>query len=173
MKRCVFFDRDGIVNRSPGAGWVERWEDFELIPEFVGAARLAKERGYGAAIVTNQRCVATGLVSAETLAAIHDNLRKLLSEEHGVELLGIYACTHDRDLCDCRKPKPGLIVKAAEEHGIDLAASWLVGDQGRDVEAGQAAGCRTILVSEGEWDVEPDFTVADMAALQRLFAKVL
>jgi len=169
----VFFDRDGIVNRSPGPGWVERWEDFELIPEFVGAARLAAERGYESAIITNQRCVATGLVSAETVDSIHANLRRTLSEEHGVDLLDIYVCMHDRDECDCRKPKPGMLLKAAEEHGIDLAASWLVGDQGRDIEAGQAAGCRTILVSDKEWDVEPDFTVAGMADLQRVIANVL
>lgn len=173
MRRCVFFDRDGIVNKSPGPGWVERWEDFELIPGFVDAARLARDRGYDSAIVTNQRCVAAGVVSAETLAAMHRNLRMLLSEKHGIDLLGIYACTHDRDECDCRKPKPGLLLMAAEEHGIDLAASWLVGDHGRDIEAGLAAGCRTILVSPEAWDVQPDFTVADMAELQRVIAKVL
>ena len=173
MGKCVFFDRDGIVNRSPGSGYVERWEEFELIPEFVDVVRLAKDRGYDAAIVTNQRCVALGIVTPEALADIHGRLLSLLSDEYGVELLGVFVCPHDGDECDCRKPKPGLLVRAAEAHGIDLASSWMIGDRARDIEAGRAAGCRTILVSKVETGAEPDFGVADMAELQRVVAKTL
>ena len=173
MKKCVFFDRDGIVNRSPGDGYVERWEDLHLQPEFVDAARQAAAHGYEAAIITNQRCVALGVVSFATITDMHRRLEKLLSEKHGINLLGVYCCPHDRDECDCRKPKPGLLLQAAEEHDIDLSASWMIGDQPRDVEAGKAAGCRTILVGSIEKHSGADLTVPDMKELQRVIAKVL
>jgi D-glycero-D-manno-heptose 1,7-bisphosphate phosphatase len=144
--KCVFFDRDGIVNESPGPGYVERWQDFHLLPEFVEALRITTRLGYGAVIITNQRGVARGIMTAETVAEIHQRLQDTLKELYGLSLLDIRVCPHDRDACECRKPKPGMLLDAAERHGIDLTQSWMVGDSPSDAEAGRAAGCRTILV---------------------------
>ena len=87
MKKCIFFDRDGIVNRAPVAGYVERWADFVLVPEFVEVLRLVRERGYEAVIVSNQRGVARGIMTAEAVDEIHRNLRDILGREHNLEVL--------------------------------------------------------------------------------------
>jgi D-glycero-D-manno-heptose 1,7-bisphosphate phosphatase len=151
MVRCVFFDRDGIVNRWPGRGYVTRWEDFHLLPAFVDVLRTVGELGYEAVIVTNQSGVARGVMSLEAVESIHARFRDRLAAEHGLELLDVLCCPHDEGECECRKPKPGMLLEAAARHGIDLPASWMVGDSERDIEAGRAAGCRTVLVDgEGE-----------------------
>ncbi len=147
MNRCVFFDRDGVINQSPGPGYVERLEDFHLEPGFVAAARVALARGYGVAVATNQRGVARGVVSMQTVEAIHAHLTAELAAQ-GVPLLGVFCCPHERDTCTCRKPQPGLLLAAARVHDLDLSACWMVGDNETDIEAGRRAGCRTILVSE-------------------------
>ncbi len=172
MKRCVFFDRDGIVNVSPGPGYVERWEDFHLQPEFVAAARTAQAAGYGCIIITNQRGVALGRMRAETLQVIHARLEAQLAAD-GVRLLGIEVCPHERDTCTCRKPQPGMLLRAAHTHDLDLDASWMVGDQETDVEAGRRAGCRTIRVSAGTDPTRADFRIDTMAALPALLEQVL
>ncbi len=145
--RCVFFDRDGIVNISPGPGYVEKTEDFHIQPAFLEAATIARNRGYGIAIATNQRGVARGIMSRQALDDIHAHLMEQL-QHAGIPLLGIYCCTHDRNTCTCRKPQPGLLLQAAQEHHIDLKTSWMIGDNETDIEAGRRAGCRTILVNE-------------------------
>ncbi|MFU8779516.1 MAG: D-glycero-alpha-D-manno-heptose-1,7-bisphosphate 7-phosphatase [Kiritimatiellia bacterium] len=143
--RCIFFDRDGIVNTSPGPGYVESLEDFHIQPAFMQAAAIARDLGYAIAIATNQRGVALGSMSKQALDAIHAQLLAHLHEA-GIPLLGIYCCTHERNTCTCRKPQPGLLLQAAKEHDIDLSASWMIGDNETDIEAGRRAGCRTILV---------------------------
>jgi D-glycero-D-manno-heptose 1,7-bisphosphate phosphatase len=173
MKRkCVFFDRDGIVNVSPGPGYVERWDDFHLIPEFVVSAQIAAANGYAVAIATNQRGVARGIMEQETLDEIHAKLQNALSAA-GITLLGIFCCIHERDSCDCRKPLPGLLLQAAEAHHIDLAASWMIGDKETDVETGRAAGCRTVLVGQPDSESDADYRVADMAGLPAMLERVL
>ena len=173
MKRkCVFFDRDGIVNVSPGPGYVERWQDFHLIPEFVVSAKIAAARGYAIAIATNQRGVARGIMEQKALDEIHAKLRAALSAA-GISLLGIFCCIHERDSCDCRKPLPGLLLQAAEEHHIDLAASWMIGDKETDDETGRNAGCRTILVGQPRSESKADFRVAEMMNLPGMLERVL
>lgn len=172
-QKCVFFDRDGIVNESPGPGYVERWEDFHLLPEFVEALRIVTRLGYVAVIVTNQRGVALGRMSAETVDEMHRRLRAILQERHGLELLDIRTCPHERDRCQCRKPKPGMILDAARLHGIDLSQSWMVGDSPSDAEAGRAAGCRTILVGKKGAPGLADVLLPDMSALCSGIAKIL
>lgn len=164
LRPCVFFDRDGIVNRSPGPGYVERVADFHLLSEFVDALRVVRDRGHVAAIITNQRGVGKGLMSQGTLDEIHAHLRSLLQRE-GLSLLGIYAATAV-DRSDPRlKPQPGMFFEAAREHGLDLARSWMIGDNEKDVVAGRAAGCRTILVREGQEPTVADYRLARMADL--------
>jgi len=171
--KCVFFDRDGIVNRSPGPGYVERWEDFHLLPEFVAILKIVRRLGFHAVIVTNQRGVALGKMTAETVEDIHARLRALLRHEHGLELLDILYCPHDRDACECRKPKPGMLLEAARRHRLHLASSWMVGDSASDVEAGRSAGCRTIRVGDGTGGAESDVRVKDMAALKSSIVRIL
>lgn len=171
-RRCVFFDRDGIVNRSPGDGYVERVEDFYMEPDFVRALRVVRGRGHVAVVVTNQRCIALGIVRRETVDAMHSLLREQLRIE-GLDLLDIRMCPHDRGACECRKPKPGMLLDAARIHGLDLKASWMVGDRERDIEAGRAAGCRTILVSDSAQATQADHRVTRLADLPALLESVL
>ncbi|MBU1735122.1 MAG: HAD family hydrolase [Verrucomicrobia bacterium] len=172
--RCVFFDRDGIVNASPGADrYVTRWEDFHLLPEFVEALRTVRAHGYQAVIVTNQRAVARGLVSASEVEAMHRHLRDLLLKSYSLDLLDVACCPHDVGECDCRKPSPGMLKAMALKHGLDLAASWMVGDAETDIEAGQRAGCRTIRVNGGEAASKADWRVAAMKDLPDLLEQVL
>jgi len=173
MRKCVFFDRDGIVNSSPGAGYVERWEDFHLLPAFVEALRTVRRLGYEAIVVTNQRGVARGIMAIEALERIHCNLMTVLRQQYGLELTDIRYCPHGEDECGCRKPKPGMLLEAARQYALDLRLSWMVGDSAADIAAGQAAGCRTILVGAHEQDTGADYSVADMRALAGLLHRVL
>jgi len=173
MKKCVFFDRDGIVNQSPGAGYVERWTDFVLLPEFVNVLRVVESKGYEAVIVTNQRGVARGIMTMDAVNEIHRNLRAVLQRKYGLALLDILCCPHGKDECECRKPKPGMLLDAARRHDLDLRASWMIGDHDTDVETGKAAGCRTILVGPGDGNIQPDYRARDMAELKTLIEDLM
>ncbi len=174
LRPCVFFDRDGIVNESPGAGYVVCWEEFRLLPGFIPVLRLVHERGYEAVIVTNQSGIAKGLLTEEAVEDIHQRLQDALASDCNVKLLDILYCPHDNVGCTCRKPAPGLLVEAAHRHGLDLQASWMIGDQPRDVEAGRRAGCRTVLVSPvPHGGSGADFVVADLEELYALLDRVL
>jgi len=146
MRPAVFLDRDGVLNRIVERGGKPaspRTPD-ELVIEDEAPATLARLRDLGFAlfVVTNQPDVARGLMSGEALDAIHARLGEALPVDD------IAACRHDNaDECACRKPRPGLVTGLAERHGIDLSASWLVGDQDRDITCGKAAGVRTIFLS--------------------------
>ena len=137
---AVFFDRDGIVNESPGPGYVERWEDFRLQPSFVDSLRIVVERGYAPVVVTNQRGVGRGVMPRAELDRIHDGLVAALAAE-GLALADIRVCTAVTDDDPRRKPNPGMLTEAAEVHGLDLARSWMIGDSEKDIEAGRRAGC--------------------------------
>ena len=171
-KPCVFFDRDGIVNRSPGAGYVERMEDFHLLPEFVEALRVVLSRGYEAVVVTNQRGVSLGRLTKANLGAIHRKLEEHLKAQD-LALRDVLVCTADDDTHPDRKPNPGMLLTAARRHHLDLARSWMVGDSERDVEAGHRAGCRTVLVGEKGKSSAADFHVDVMADLPGFLAKQL
>lgn len=174
MRKCIFFDRDGIVNQSPGPGYVERWEDFHILPEFVKILRLVTTSGYVAIIVSNQRGAGCGVMTVATLDDIHRRLRATLKEEHGLDLLDIFTCTHDRDDgCNCRKPKPGMILEAAKKHSIDLTQSWMIGDSDKDAEAGRTAGCRTILVNPAATPDLADYTFGSMAELLEAIERIV
>jgi D-glycero-D-manno-heptose 1,7-bisphosphate phosphatase len=164
LRPCVFFDRDGIVNQSPGPGYVERVADFHLLPEFPPALSVARRKGYAAVLITNQRGVGKGVMTQATLDAIHTFMKDELAR-HGLALDAVYACseldrTHPR-----LKPQPGMLLEAALDLGLDLARSWMVGDNEKDVQAGKAAGCRTILVREGREPTVADYRLSRMADL--------
>lgn len=153
MNRCaVFLDRDGTVNVD--VHHLRRAEDLRLIPGAGEAIARLNAAGYVVVVVTNQSVVARGLASEADLARIHAELRRQLVAYDAI-LDGIYHCPHHPDygdppmVCDCRKPAPGMLLRAAVEHGIDLGCSIMVGDSETDLQAGWAAGCRCALVRTG------------------------
>jgi D-glycero-D-manno-heptose 1,7-bisphosphate phosphatase len=172
MRRCFFFDRDGIVNESPGPGrYVETWEGFHLQTGFVDVLRRVTGLGFSAVIITNQRCVALGLISIAGLEDIHQKFRSLLQERYNLRVTDIVYCPHDRGQCSCRKPQPGMILDAARRHDIDLSGSWMVGDSETDVEAGRSAGCRTIRVAGEACGSRATLTVPSLEVLDSLIAE--
>jgi histidinol-phosphate phosphatase family protein len=169
---CVFFDRDGIINVSPGPGYVERVEDFHIQPPFVEALRVVRAKGYAAVVITNQRGVGRGIMTREALDAIHARLAGHLAG-HGLDLDAVYVCTANDHNHPDRKPNPGLLMRAAADRGLDLARSWMVGDQETDIQAGHRAGCRTVLVNPGVASTEADVHLHDMAELAPWLARTL
>ena len=150
MKRAVFLDRDGVINRKAAkGGYVTRWEEFQFLPGVAQAISLLNRAGWSVIVISNQRCVAKGLLTIVELESLHRKMREALEGE-GARLDAIYNCPHDdKDPpCDCRKPLPGMLLTAAEEHQIDLKSSWMVGDADSDMEAGRSAGCRTLRIIE-------------------------
>ena len=146
MNRAVFIDRDGVVNNVklrdgrpyPPAGLHE----LELLPGVGQAVEALRAAGYLVIVVTNQPDVVLGLQKREVVEAIHQRIQQ------SMVLDDIKVCYHvDEDGCACRKPKPGMLMEAASEWSIDLEKSFMVGDRWRDIDAGKAAGCRTILVN--------------------------
>ncbi len=164
LRPCVFFDRDGIVNRSPGPGYVERVEDFHLFPEFVEALRVAREKGYESVVVTNQKGVGKGVMTQATLDDIHAALVIQLAH-FDLSLLDIVSCVAIEDHHPNRKPNPGMLLDAARKHHLDLARSWMIGDHERDVQAGRRAGCRTLFVGPPEKATTADHRVDAVADL--------
>jgi len=167
MRRAVFLDRDGVINRA-----LERDSkpypprnlgEFEILPDVPAACAKLKAAGFLLVIATNQPDVGRGALRPETVETIHAEMRRQLPLDR------VEACYHsgkDDSECDCRKPKPGMLLRAARELGIDLAQSWMVGDRWRDVDCGRAAGCRTIFIDRGyaeELRQKPDFSARNLA----------
>lgn len=145
MHRAVFLDRDGTIARD--VHYCRRVEDFEILPRVPEAIRLLNQRGYKIVVITNQSGIARGYFSEATLSLIHRKMVTTL-EQSGAHIDAVYVCPHHPDEgCDCRKPSPTLIVKAAADIGIVLDQSYMIGDDPKDVKAGRAARCRTILLT--------------------------
>lgn len=154
-QKAVFLDRDGTINKY--VGFLRNIDDFELISGVAEAIKKINEAGYLAIVITNQPVIARGEVTYLELQEIHNKMETLLGME-GAYLDAIYFCPHhpcsgyDGEIlelktdCECRKPKPGMLLKAAEKYNIDLAHSWMVGDGENDICAGKAAGCKTALI---------------------------
>jgi len=145
MTRAVFLDRDGVINRAlvrNGRPYAPvSLAELEFLPGVAEAVGKLKQAGFKIIVVTNQPDVATGLLSSETLAAMHERVSLELAVDD------IKVCYHvDEDRCECRKPKPGMLLEAAAQSSLDLERSYLVGDRWRDIAAGRAAGCKTILI---------------------------
>jgi D-glycero-D-manno-heptose 1,7-bisphosphate phosphatase len=167
-QRAVFLDRDGVVSRSEvreGLSYAPtEVGNFEILPEAPEACRRLKQAGFLLIIATNQPDVGRGTMKKETVEAMH---AKMLREVPIDRVEVCYHPGHGQSNCDCRKPKPGMLVKAAQEMGIDLAQSWMVGDRWRDIDCGHATGCRTIFIDRGYAESlkqAPDFRVKDLAA---------
>lgn len=155
-QKAIFLDRDGTINKY--VGFLRKEEEFELLPGVAEAVKRINESSYLAVVVTNQPVIARGEVTYSQLENIHNKMETLLGKE-GAYLDGIYFCPHHphsgyegevKELkidCNCRKPKPGMLLKAAEDLNIDLSQSYMVGDGENDIKAGRAAGCKTVLLN--------------------------
>ena len=162
-QKAIFLDRDGTINKY--VGFLRKIEEFKLLAGVAEAIRKINAMGYLAIVTTNQPVIARGEVSFEELEEIHKKMETLLGQE-GAYLDAIYYCPHhphkgyEGELpelkidCGCRKPKPGMLIKAAEEFHIDLEASWMIGDGENDIKAGMAAGCHTVLIGKEAYGQE-------------------
>lgn len=166
--KAAFLDRDGVINRkAPEGSYVTRWEEMIFLPGVAQAILTLRRAGYRIIVISNQRCVAKGLLTAEDLDALHRRMCETLAAE-GAVIDAAYYCPHEKHTsCHCRKPAPGLLLEAASNHQIDLKSSWMIGDSTSDVEAGRSAGCRTVLVREGD---EAHGAAADLVAKSLLEA---
>ena len=159
LRRAIFLDRDGTLNKD--TGYVHRKEDWHWLLGVVEALKRFHAVGYALVVVSNQSGLARGMYD---LAALHE-LEAWINadlEAKGAAIDAWYYCPHLPEItgpCSCRKPAPGLILRAAEEMGLDLARSWMVGDRVRDVEAGLAAGCRCVLLRPAQGGYEADAPV--------------
>lgn len=178
MKRAVFLDRDGTVSEE--VGYVNHVGRFRLIPRAAQGIRCINESDYLAVLVTNQAGVARGYFKESLVIAVHERLEELLAE-NGAHLDGIYYCPHHptageppyRQDCDCRKPKPGMVLAAQRDLNIDVAQSFMVGDKHSDITFAQSVGMQGVLVKTGyglgeieqwsaEWTEQPDQICEDL-----------
>lgn len=172
-QKAIFLDRDGTINKY--VGFLRDLDQFELIDGVAEAIRRINSSGYLCIVVTNQPVIARGEVSEAELQVIHNKMETLLGAE-GAYIDGLYYCPHHPDKgfegevkelkidCDCRKPKPGLLLRAAEDYNIDLSRSWMIGDGKNDVGAGKAAGCKTALIGNSE-ECEDDISAENLLAV--------
>ncbi len=139
MKKVIFLDRDGVINKKPAEhDYVKSLSEFIILPTVKEALQLIKEKGFVLIIISNQRGVARGLVTLEMIDKIHKHLQDYLGKN---VIHDILLCIHDYEHnCDCRKPAPGLLFQAKEKWDIDLKNSWVIGDSKTDIEAGINAG---------------------------------
>ena len=155
MSKAVFLDRDGVINQKPPEGnYVTRWEDFHILPGVAEGVALLNRAGFTVIVVTNQRCIAKGLMTVVELENMHQRMTELLAGS-GAIIDGTFYCPHEIEpVCECRKPAPGMLLNAARLHGIDLSGSWMIGDSDIDIQAGVNAGCKTVRLITG--DEAPD-----------------
>ena len=173
---AVFLDRDGTINED--LGHIQTPQDLVLLSGAASAIGRLNESQYLTVVVTNQSVIARGKCTEADMDVIHDRLQSLIGD-YGAYINRIYYCPHYPDrlipgnrqdlkiVCDCRKPEPGLILRAAKEMNIDLNMSWMVGDTISDIEAAKMAGIRSILLAkqgsfDNQWSVSPDATCLDL-----------
>jgi len=180
--QAIFLDKDGtLIENLP---YNVKPDLIRLAPRAGEALRLMQAQGYALLVVSNQAGVAKGLFTEQALMPVKERLSELLEAE-GVRLTDFYYCPHYPNgavaryamRCECRKPMPGMLQQAAARHGIDLARSWMIGDILDDVEAGKRAGCRAVLIDNGnetEWVPgpyrTPELTANDLLAAAQAIA---
>jgi len=159
MRKAAFLDRDGVINRkAPGNGYITTWEEMEILPGVPDCIAKLNNAGFHVIIVSNQRCVAKGLLSSADLEMMHERMKEHLAQ-FDARIDAIYYCPHElTSACRCRKPEPGMLLEAARDHEVDLPRSWMIGDSPIDVDAGKRAGCKTALLVENgsPASIEPD-----------------
>jgi len=171
-RRAVFFDRDGTINEE--VGYLSRLEDLKIFDNAAEAIRKIKGQGFLAIIITNQSGVARGFFDEQFIVTVHEKINEYL-EERGTRLDALYYCPHHpkfgnekyRKACPCRKPEPGLLLKAAEDFNIDLQKSYVVGDMPRDMDIARRVGAKGVMVRTGYGKYvtimgKADFIAADL-----------
>jgi D-glycero-D-manno-heptose 1,7-bisphosphate phosphatase len=174
MTKAAFLDRDGVINqKAPDGQYVTRWEEFQFLPGVVEGITQLNRAGFCVIVVTNQRCVAKGLLTETDLKGLHQRMSEHLARS-GARIDAIFHCPHELDQpCSCRKPAPGMLFEAAHSHDLDLASSWMIGDSVADIQAGKSAGCRTARVlvenpairepeNDGDTPCDADVTAASL-----------
>jgi len=175
LEKAVFLDRDGTINEE--REYLYRIEECRFLPGVKDAVKLLNAAGYLVVVVTNQSGVARGYYSENDLEKLHQFMEKEFADS-GARIDGWYYCPHHPGFpaesapCDCRKPLPGMLLAAAVELGIELSSSWMVGDKNADMEAGLAAGCRSILVRTGYGAAEAAVAPAGAIIADDLLAAV-
>jgi len=168
MKKAIFLDRDGVINKAilkEGRPFSpRRFEDFVLLDGIKDVLERFKTEGFLNIIVTNQPDIARGLVKWEVLEKIHKYIKDNLP------INDIFVCPHDdHDNCQCRKPKPGMLLEAGKKWDIDLKSSFIIGDSWKDIQAGKAVGCATILLDNVyNKEVETDFRARDIGLAMKI-----
>ena len=164
-RRAVFLDRDGVLNRPiirDGLPFPpERVEEFELYPDVPNGCAQLKAAGFLLIVVTNQPDVGRGTVNRESVELMHRKLCETVPSLDGIEVC-YHAGARYGEACDCRKPRPGMLLRAAARHAIELKESFLIGDRWRDIDCAHAAGCRAVFVDHGYREAlreKPDFCV--------------
>lgn len=174
MRKIIFLDRDGVINRDPAEKkYVTCWSDFEFLPCAIETLKKLNKHGYDIIVASNQAGISRGLFTLKDLELINDKMLETLAKE-GAGIKATYYCHHhDEDNCSCRKPKTGLLTRAIDDSGIEKFRwqdTYFIGDGKVDVEAGKKLGMKTILVLSGKtaesdlksWDIKPDFIAGDL-----------
>lgn len=177
-QKVLFVDRDGVINKD-SSEYIKSWSEFEFLPRSLDAIRMLTSNGFDVIVITNQSAVHRNYLSKDDLETIHGKMKAAI-KQHGGDIKDIFYCPHiPEDQCDCRKPKPGLIVRAQHKYDLDINNTVMVGDSGRDIACAKNAGCGgSILVRTGngvkaekrlkEKGMLPDYVVADLFDAARL-----
>lgn len=149
MAKFILLDRDGVINRRGPGGYVTSWAEFEFLDGALEGIRLLTQNDYAPIVVSNQSCVGKGLLTPSGLAEITRRFVEAVASNGG-RIHDVYYCTHRKeDGCECKKPKPGLLLKAQREHSFSFPATFLIGNSETDLQAAQAVGCPALLIGDG------------------------
>ena len=144
--RAIFLDRDGVLNKDR-IDYVKNIDELEIFPNIGKCIRQINERGFLVIVITNQSAIGRKLITSNDVENIHEHIQNFLKKSNA-KIDAFYYCPHHpNDNCNCRKPKPGLLIKAAHDFSINLENSWMIGDHDRDIESGLNAGCKSMKVS--------------------------
>jgi histidinol-phosphate phosphatase family protein len=171
-RKTVFLDRDGVINENRDNDYVKGWDEFRFLPKTKDAIKALTDANWDIIVVSNQAGIGRGVMSAQSVEEINARMVEEI-EKDGGRIKAVYYCPHRPDAnCDCRKPKPGMLLRAATEFGVDLLNSYLIGDSLSDIQAAAQVGCKTILVKTGrgidslerreQWIVDPDYVVLNL-----------
>jgi len=146
LKKAVFFDRDGVINKER-KDYVKTTSELEIFPSIVKPIKKLKEAGFDIIVITNQSAINQGLTTHQKVFEIHSTIQDFL-KKNGTQIDSFYYCPHKpNENCQCRKPKPGLILRAADELRLNLKSSWMIGDSDTDIQAAFAAGCKSLKIN--------------------------
>jgi D-glycero-D-manno-heptose 1,7-bisphosphate phosphatase len=172
LRNVVFLDRDGVINRD-SPDYIKSWSEFEFLPGSLEAIKLLTLNGFATIVITNQSVINRKMVSGKKLEYIHAMMKKVVTSNGG-QITDIFYCPHvPEERCNCRKPKPGLILRAKQKYGIHISTSVMVGDSAKDIECARNAGCgHAVLVKTGNGseaekilkkkEITPDFIARDL-----------